>query len=151
MATIPGLSYPQSEESFIQHLLAMPVSASADRVELSDACTAYVSVLVETPDAETRAALCQRLNDTLAALRSRCDTALAPHLIERLVEGEKVRSCVPACWQEASLQVDYALALTQAIQGGTLPAGVENDLTGLLHDMVWLLAEFVKEPMLATH
>jgi len=41
--------------------------------------------------------------------------------------------------------VEYAQALTQAIQGGTLSASVEKSLTGLLHDMVWLLAEFVRE------
>ena len=66
--------------------------------------------------------------------------------MEQLIAGEKMSSCVPDCWQETPLQVDYALALTQAVMGGKLPANVENDLTGLLHDMVWLLAEFVREP-----
>ncbi len=54
-------------------------------------------------------------------------------------------SCVPDCWQETTLQVDYAVALTLAVMGGTLPVSVAKELTGLLHDMVWLLAEFVKE------
>lgn len=47
--------------------------------------------------------------------------------------------------------MDYALALTRAVRGGTLPADVAKDLTGLLHDMVWLLAEFVKEPYIPAH
>ena len=49
------------------------------------------------------------------------------------------------------MQVDYAVALTLAVMGGTLPARVAKELTGLLHDMVWLLAEFVKEPYIAAH
>lgn len=28
---------------------------------------------------------------------------------------------------------------------------MKKELTGLLHDMVWLLAEFVKEPRITTH
>jgi hypothetical protein len=47
--------------------------------------------------------------------------------------------------------VDYALALVQAVRSGVLPAHVVKELTGLLHDMVWLLAEFVKEPREMAH
>ncbi|MDU2879533.1 MAG: hypothetical protein E7B94_05025, partial [Enterobacter sp.] len=65
--------------------------------------------------------------------------------------GEKTNSCVPDCWQDTLTQVDYVLALTQAVMGGTLPAHVVKELTGLLHDMVWLLAEFVKEPRITAH
>ena len=49
------------------------------------------------------------------------------------------------------MQVDYAVALTLAVMGGTLPASVAKELTGLLHDMVWLLAGFVKEPYIPAH
>ena len=49
------------------------------------------------------------------------------------------------------MQVDYAVALTLAVMGGTLPASVAKELTGLLHDMVWLLADFVKEPYITAH
>jgi len=34
---------------------------------------------------------------------------------------------------------------------GTLPVSVVKELTGLLHDLVWLLAEFVKEPYITAH
>lgn len=47
--------------------------------------------------------------------------------------------------------MDYALALVQAILGGMLPASVEKELAGLLHDLVWLLNEFVKEPYITVH
>lgn len=146
MATIPAMSKTLSEESVVHHLIHMPLPASADLFELAELCTAYVSVLLETDDRPTRTTLCERLLQALAHLRERCDTDLPPYLVERLIAGEKMSSCVPDCWQETALQVDYALALTQAVMGGKLPANVENDLTGLLHDMVWLLAEFVREP-----
>ncbi|KAA0514385.1 hypothetical protein [Enterobacter vonholyi] len=151
MATIPEFSYALSEESAVHHLINHPNSDSADLFELADACAAYVSVLVETDDAVTFAMLCTRLLAALKRLRECCDSELPPYLVEQLVAGEKITSCVPDCWQETTLQVDYAVALTLAVMGGTLPMSVAKELTGLLHDMVWLLAEFVKEPYIAAH
>ena len=139
MAIIPTLPTSQSADSFTHQLLALSLPASADSLQIADACAAFVSVLVETDDAETRRALCGRL------LHARCDSDLSPYLVKHLLEGEKIDSCAPDCWQNTATQVEYAQALTQAIQGGTLSASVEKSLTGLLHDMVWLLAEFVRE------
>ncbi|XGI82339.1 hypothetical protein ACED16_12060 [Enterobacter hormaechei] len=151
MATTPEFSYALSAESAVRHLINNSISDSADLFELADACTAYVSVLVETDDAVTFATLCKRLLTALKRLRERCDAELPSYLIEQLIAGEKITSCVPDCWQETTLQVDYAVALTLAVMGGTLPASVAKELTGLLHDMVWLLAEFVKEPYIQAH
>ncbi|BEU77732.1 hypothetical protein EAG21025_10450 [Enterobacter asburiae] len=151
MATTPGFSYALSEESAAHHLISTSIPYSADLFELADACTAYVSVLVETDDAVTFATLCERLLAALKRLRECCDAELPSHLVEQLIAGEKITSCVPDCWQETTLQVDYAVALTLAVMGGTLPASVTKELTGLLHDMVWLLAEFVKEPYIQAH
>ena len=47
MTTIPSLSYALSEEGIVYHHLHLQHSDSADLFELADACTAYVSVLVE--------------------------------------------------------------------------------------------------------
>ena len=151
MATIPRFSYALTEESALHHLLHLQLPESADLFELADACTAYVSVLVETDDAVAFATLCERLLAALKRLRKSCDSELPPYLIERLIAGEKIASCVPECWQETALQVDYAVALTLAVMGGTLSASVAKELTGLLHDMVWLLAEFVKESYIQAH
>jgi hypothetical protein len=151
MATTPNFSYALSEESAVHHLINTSISDFADLFELADACTAYVSVLVETDDPVTFSILCERLLELLKRLRERCDTELPPHLVERLIAGEKIVSCVPDCWQETALQVDYAVALTLAVMGGTLPSSVAKELTGLLHDMIWLLAEFVKEPYIPAH
>lgn len=151
MTTLPGFSYALAEDSAVYHLINLPLPDTADLFELADVCAACVSVLVETDDAVTHATLCARLLAGLKRLRERCDAELPAHLVERLIAGETIVSCVPDCWQETTLQVDYALALTRAVMGGTLPANVAKDLTGLLHDMVWLLAEFVKEPYITAH
>jgi len=151
MTTIPSLSYALTEESAVYHILHLQLPESADLFELADACTAYVSVLMETDDAVTFATLCERMLAALKRLRECCDAELPFYLVEQLIAGEKINSCVPDCWQETTLQVDYAVALTLAIMGGTLPASVAKELTGLLHDMVWMLAEFVKEPYITAH
>lgn len=145
MTTIPTLTHTQSQENVIHHLLGQPLPDSADPVELTKACTAFVSVLVETDDREIHAALCERLLHGLNQLRAHCGNGLPSYLVEQVVAGEKLNACVPECWQDASLQVDYAKALTHAIAGGTLPASVAKELTRLLHDLVWLLAEYVQE------
>ncbi|HEY4435982.1 hypothetical protein QQF54_22520 [Lelliottia sp. V106_10] len=151
MATIPTLSYAQSEESVIQQLLNAPLPQKADLFQVADLCATFVCVLVETDDSKTRAALCERLLQTLNQLRALCDKDLPPYLIEQLIKGEKISSNVPDLWQETATLVDYAQALAQAVQGETLPPGVAKELTGLLHDMVWLLADFVKEPYITAH
>ncbi|MRE93101.1 hypothetical protein GIJ63_06875 [Enterobacter bugandensis] len=151
MATTPRFSYALTEESAVHHLINASISDSADLFELVDACAAYVSVLVETDDAVTFTTLCKRLLAALKRLRESCDSELPSYLVEQLIAGEKIVSCAPDCWQETTLQVDYAVALTLAVMGGTLPAGVAKELVGLLHDMVWLLAEFVKEPYITAH
>ena len=151
MAITTTLTYPQSGETVIPPSLATPLSATADLFEVADRCAALVSVLIETDDSASRTALCEGLLHALRQLREFCDAELPPHLIEQLIQGETLNSCMPDCWQETAPQVDYALALTHAILGGTLPAIVEKELTGLLHDLVWLLNEFVKEPYITLH
>ena len=151
MATIPTLSYLQSDENIIQQLITRPLPVDADLFDVADNCAALVTVLVESDDSVISSALCERLLQALHRLRELCDADLPPNLIEQLIVGEKMTSCVPDCWQETALQVDYAVALTLAVMGGTLPASVAKELVGLLHDMVWLLADFVKEPYISAH
>ncbi|MHA0875602.1 hypothetical protein [Enterobacter pasteurii] len=146
MATTPECNFAISEESAVHYLINLQPGDSADLFELVDTCAACVSVLVETDDPVTFSILCERLLELLKRLREHCDTELPPHLVERLITGEKIVSCVPDCWQETALQVDYAMALTLAVMGGTLHASVAKEFNGLPHDMVWLLADFVKEP-----
>lgn len=151
MTTLSNLTYIPFDESVFNPLIAFPLPADADLFETADHCAALVIVLIETDDTATCTALRERLLHSLRQLRELCDADLPPHLIAQLIAGEKITSCVPECWQETALQVDYALALTQVLLAGTLPPGVAKELTGLLHDMVWLLADFVKEPYITAH
>mgnify|MGYP000856150404 FL=1 len=151
MATTPEVSYAFCEESAVHHLINTTISDSADLFELVDTCTAYVSVLVDTDDAVTVKTLCKRLLAALKRLRECCDAELPSYLVEQLIAGEKMTSCVPDCWQETTLQVEYGVGLTLGVMGETLPASVAKELVGLLHDMVWLLAEFVKKPYITAH
>lgn len=151
MTILSNLSYNPFDESVFHPLIALPLPADADLFETADHCAALAIVLIETDDAATCTALCERLLHGLRQLRELCAADLPPHLIAQLIAGEKITSCVPECWQETALQGDYALALTQALLAGTLPPGVAKELTGLLHDMVWLLADFVKEPYITAH
>ena len=151
MATIPTLFYAQSDESVIQQLLNAPLPQTADLFQVADLCASFVCVLVETHDSKTREALCERLLQALNQLRELCDKDLPPYLIEQLIKGEKISSNVPDLWQETATLLDYIQALTSAILAGTLPPNVAKELTGLLHDMVWLLTDFVKEPYITAH
>lgn len=104
MATVPEFSYALSEESAVHHLIDLQLCDSADLFELADTCAGCVSVLVETDDPVTFSILCERLLALLKRLRECCDTELPPHLVERLIAGEKIVSCVPDCWQETACQ-----------------------------------------------
>ena len=117
MATIPTLSYLQSDENIIQQLITRPLPVDADLFDVADNCAALVTVLVESDDSVISSALCERLLQALHRLRELCDTDLPPNLIEQLIVGEKMTSCVPDCWHDTATQIDYALALTQAVKG----------------------------------
>lgn len=145
MTTKSTYVYASSTNALVQQLIDTPLATTAELPELADISAALVSVLKETDAHDTRKALCEKLLQTLGQMREYDTSEPSPELIAQLIEGERFSTSVPACWQEITVQVDYALALTQAVLGGTLPASVESSLTGLLHDMVWMLAEFVKE------
>ncbi|MHA1064048.1 hypothetical protein ACR9GP_09090 [Enterobacter ludwigii] len=140
-----------SHVSFTEQLIALPLPASADLFDVADLCAAFASALVETQNVSERHALCGRLLHALEVLERLCDDDLPPHLthlIEQLIAGDAAPSCMPHCWQETITPVTYARALAQAMLGNTLPQEVNEVLTGLLHDMVYLLADYVKEPYL---
>ncbi|MEB5751896.1 hypothetical protein MXF13_18715 [Leclercia adecarboxylata] len=146
MATIPTLTYPESDESVIRHLLTSPLPASADLFEVTDRCAALVTVLLETKEITARLALCERLSHVLTRLAQLCDEDLPPHLIAQLTVDELPDSAMPDCWQDTCLMVGYLRSLNQALLGNMLPGAVAEDLTGLLHDLVYILRDYVREP-----
>ncbi|WP_347113280.1 hypothetical protein AAHB66_13565 [Leclercia sp. S52] len=44
MATIPGFSYSQSDESVVQQLIALPLPVNADLFEAAEHCAALYCV-----------------------------------------------------------------------------------------------------------
>lgn len=151
MATIPTQSCSHFEEDIIHQIITQPLPASADLFDIADACAALVCVLIDTHDDEASHALCGRLLQALTQFRHLCDEDLPPYLVEQLIAGESMTSCMPDCWQETAMPVEYAQALTLALLGNTLPQPVAKTFKGLLHDVVNLLAEYVKEPYLTVH
>ncbi|WP_313825072.1 hypothetical protein, partial [Leclercia sp.] len=121
MATIPTLSYPEFDESVIHHLLTAPIPATADLFEVTDLCTAYVNVLLETKDLSARLALCGRLSHVLARLAQLCDEDLPPELVAQLTVDEPPESTMPDCWQDTYLMVGYLRSLNQALLANMLP------------------------------
>lgn len=148
MSVLSPLFYLSSHENFIQRLITLPLPASANLFDVVDLCTAFASAMVEADCVSERNALCGRLLHALGELERLCDDDLPTYLIEQLIAGDAAPSFMPACWQETVMPVNYAQALAQALLGNTLPQGVNDLLTGLLHDLVFLLEEFVKEPYL---
>lgn len=146
MATVPTLNFSNHHDEFIYQLISHPLPSNADLFDVADFSTAFASVLVETDDAAERNAICGRLLNALIHMESLCENDLPVHLIDKLSAEEIPVSTMPECWQETDIPVSYAVALTQSLLTNNLPEAVAKALTGLLHDLVYLLADFVKEP-----
>ncbi|HAV2175570.1 hypothetical protein NEN34_12825 [Enterobacter cloacae] len=146
--TILSTLSESSHVSFIEQLITLPLPASANLFDVADLCAAFASAMVEADRASERNALCGRLLHALGELERLCDDDLPPQLIEKLISLDATPSCMPEGWPDTLTPVHYAQNLAQAILGNTLPRDVNIALTGLLHDLVFLLAEFVKEPYL---
>lgn len=132
----------------MHNLITAPIPASADLFQVADLCTAFAAELVESKDVTQRLALSGRLSYALTALRLLCDADLPAHLKEQLTVDELPTPCVPDCWIDSWLLVEYAQSLTQALLSCALPYTVTVHLTGLLHDLIILMADYLKQPYL---
>ncbi len=130
----------------MNNLLNMPIPATADLFQVADLCSEFVIKLVESDDPAESLALCGRLSHALTALRQLCDEDLPPHLLESLTVDEPPAPCVPDCWVDSNVLVEYAQGLTQVLLSRTLSNPVMVPLTGLLHDLVILLTDYLKQP-----
>lgn len=127
-------------------LLTTPLPASADLFQLADMCAAFAAELPESTGVTKSLALCGRLSLALTAVRLVCDADLPPHLVEQLTADELPEPCVPDCWLDSCLLIDYAQALAEALLSCALPLSTTKELTGLLHDLIILMAEYLKQP-----
>jgi hypothetical protein len=132
----------------MHNLITTPIPTSADLFQVADLCTAFAAELVESKDVTQRLALSGRLSYALTALRLLCDADLPAHLKEQLTVDELPTPCVPDCWIDSWLLVEYAQSLTQALLSCALPYTVTVHLTGLLHDLIILMADYLKQPYL---
>lgn len=132
----------------IQEVLDIPLSGSADLLTTADFCATLVSVMVECDNEYYRQALCGRLSHALAVLRQRCVDDLPEWLVRQLTTQTVPLSSVPECWQDSEFMLDYAQALTLALSGNTLMARNAQDLVGLLHDLVYLLVDQLRTPLI---
>ena len=132
----------------MDNLLTVPLPASADLFRLADICAAFAIELVDSADTAESLALCGRLSHALTALCLLCDEDLPPDLQTRLTADELPTPCIPDCWRDSYLLVGYAQALTQALLSCSLPHAVVVELKGLLHDLICLMVEYLKQPFL---
>ena len=73
---------------------------------------------------------------------------LSRRFLQQLITHDATPSSIPDGWQDTFTPVHYSQALPQAILGNILLQEVNIVLTGLLHDLVFLLKAFVREPYL---
>ncbi|MBB1202962.1 hypothetical protein EGM70_22040 [Enterobacteriaceae bacterium 89] len=148
MATIPTRTYPEEYQAQIEEVLAIPLSGKADLFTVADLCATFVSVMVECEEEFYRLALCGRLSHALTLLEKCCAEDLPDYLVQQLTVETLPVSAVPDCWHDTEMLVNYAKSLVQAVSGATLNEEVNRELTGLLHDLVYLLVEQVKTPFI---
>ncbi|MBB1202091.1 hypothetical protein EGM70_17570 [Enterobacteriaceae bacterium 89] len=147
MITMLEVTSPAFSENPTAALLAAPLTTTADLFEVIDYCAALVNVLLETDEQTERMALCGRLDHALNQLERLCDEELPPHLLEQLSTTAQPETAIPDCWQDTDMLLDYVQTLTQTLLSNAQPEATAKVLTGLLHDLIYLLVEQLKSPL----
>ncbi|EJN2862276.1 hypothetical protein NPT69_001120 [Salmonella enterica subsp. enterica serovar Yaba] len=129
-------------------IITLPIPVSADLFQLADMCVDFAAELQESTNITKSLALCGRLSVALKAVRLACNIDLPPHLTELLTTDELPEPCVPDCWVDSYLIVEYAQSLTEALLSCTLSSATTKQLTGLLHDIITLMDDYLKQPYL---
>ncbi|MGM3182415.1 hypothetical protein [Dickeya oryzae] len=126
-------------------LLTVPFNAATDFTALADHCERFVENLVESDDPAQRLALCARLTDGLALVRPTLNQPIPPHQTESLTV-DTFPAVSPCFDPDSELLCDYCLTLAQLLSGKGLSLEMEQALTGLLAELVWLFAAGLKAP-----
>ena len=104
-------------------------------------------MLLETDEHTDRMALCGRLVHALIQLERLCEEDLPPHLLAQLSTITQPEMAIPDGWQDTDMLLGYAKALSQTLLSNAQPEAVAKELTGLLHDLVYLLVDQLKGPL----
>ncbi len=115
-----------------------PIPAGADLFHLAGECAALVCGLMEYHSRTEHRAMCKSLVTSLEALTA------AYHADTALPLPDNTASDLSEYWPDESLTLEYCLTLAKALVADTLPRDMIQPLTGLLHDLVNMLADQVK-------
>lgn len=118
----------------------------ADLFQAADFCTAQVRELMDCHDTARRRVTRQWLVSGLEALKVACDADLPRYLIADLTADELPEYSLDDYWPDDGQTLDYCDALARVLSDGALPPDAVQPLTGLLHDLVNMLADQLKAP-----
>ncbi|EFH4733634.1 hypothetical protein FQG48_02585 [Escherichia coli] len=143
-----------------------PITAAAYLLHTADMCASQVCQLVECHDAAGHHALCQTLAAGLTALKLACDADIQSSPVAETTRryfrsgdqffqsSSDAETTLPlsleAYWPDNSLTLEYCEALVKVLSVDALPREVIQPLTGLLHDLVNMLADQWKEELKTT-
>lgn len=143
-----------------------PITAAAYLLHTADMCASQVCQLVECRDAAGHHALCQALLAGLTVFKLACDADIqsSPNAEttrryfrssgQFFQSSPDVETTPPlsleAYWPDNSLTLEYCEALVKVLSVDALPPELIQQLTGLLHDLVNMLADQWKEELKTT-
>lgn len=119
-------------------IMNKPIPAGADLFHLAGECAALVCGLMEYHSRTEHRAMCKSLVTSLEALTA------AYHADTALPLPDNTASDLSEYWPDESLTLEYCLTQAKALVADTLPRDMIQPLTGLLHDLVNMLADQVK-------
>lgn len=146
-ANAENLVFQPVTESAIVTLIKAPLGASHNLFEVLETCQAYVDELVECKDITDCMALCGRLLAGLDVLKSALEAPLPDHLIQQLtVEDNNFKNITHPICDDSELIREYCRALTMVLLTRQSSVETQQHITGLLFDLIHLLAEDLKTP-----
>ncbi|MEY8712993.1 hypothetical protein A9B99_20890 [Mangrovibacter phragmitis] len=126
-------------------LFTFPLSAITDFTGLASYCENIADALPETHDTTLKMALFGRLNTCLTVLQPTLLDPVPEHLVESLtVDTLPVTS--PQLAPDCTALCRYAMALVQTLMQQGLPPETEQQLTGLLSELINYFAAEMKAP-----
>ncbi len=148
MANADSSTFARPEiEPAITTLLKTPLGAAHDLFQVLDQCQRYVDALIANDNHTECMALCGRLLAGLNVLKFTLKSPLPEHLIENLttdITKPDDYRC-PLSTDSETLR-EYCSALTMLLLNQQESADQVENITGILFEMVNLLAEDLKAP-----
>ena len=148
MANADSNTFARPEiEPAITTLLKTPLGAAHDLFQVLDQCQRYVDALIANDNHTECMALCGRLLAGLNVLKFTLKSPLPEHLIENLttdITKPDDYRC-PLSTDSETLR-EYCSALTMLLLNQQESADQVENFTGILFEMVNLLAEDLKAP-----